>query len=144
LPSASVAQIIDQEYNLIEVLFEVCWSRNNPKIMSPWPVLLRAATLVFSIVHALASPFGNENAQDPADGLLLNLTQNVGDDGLYPRAEPFFYLRVMPLGASITMGAGSTDGNGYRKHIRDQLRYGKTAFWFKARPMLYIFTFSRI
>lgn len=34
-----------------------------------------------------------------------------------------FYLRIMPLGASITQGIASTDGNGYRKHIRDQLRY---------------------
>lgn len=34
-----------------------------------------------------------------------------------------FYLRIMPLGASITQGAKSTDNNGYRKHIRDQLRY---------------------
>jgi hypothetical protein len=34
-----------------------------------------------------------------------------------------FYLRIMPLGASITQGIASTDANGYRKHIRDQLRY---------------------
>jgi len=34
-----------------------------------------------------------------------------------------FLLRIMPLGASITMGYKSTDGNGYREHIRQQLRY---------------------
>ncbi|KAK3299621.1 PLC-like phosphodiesterase [Chaetomium fimeti] len=34
-----------------------------------------------------------------------------------------FYLRIPPLGASITWGQGSTDGNGYRKHLRDQLRF---------------------
>ncbi|OQD76622.1 hypothetical protein PENDEC_c004G00696 [Penicillium decumbens] len=34
-----------------------------------------------------------------------------------------FLLRIMPLGASITMGYKSTDGNGYREHIREQLRY---------------------
>jgi hypothetical protein len=27
----------------------------------------------------------------------------------------------MPLGASITYGVGSTDGNGYRKYVRDHL-----------------------
>ncbi|PGH28257.1 hypothetical protein AJ80_00148 [Polytolypa hystricis UAMH7299] len=30
-------------------------------------------------------------------------------------------LRTMPLGASITYGTKSSDGNGYRKHLRDQL-----------------------
>ncbi|KAJ5147506.1 hypothetical protein N7526_000858 [Penicillium atrosanguineum] len=34
-----------------------------------------------------------------------------------------FLLRIMPLGASITLGYKSTDGNGYREHIRQQLRY---------------------
>lgn len=36
-----------------------------------------------------------------------------------------FYLRIMPLGASITKGeptAPGTNGNGYRKPLRDQLR----------------------
>ncbi|KAI0207034.1 carbohydrate esterase family 3 protein [Astrocystis sublimbata] len=31
------------------------------------------------------------------------------------------WLRVMPLGASITYGLRSPDGNGYRKYLRDQL-----------------------
>ena len=30
-------------------------------------------------------------------------------------------LRIMPLGASITMGFQSTDGNGYRKTLKDEL-----------------------
>jgi hypothetical protein len=29
----------------------------------------------------------------------------------------------MPLGASITVGYQSSDGNGYRKPLREQLRY---------------------
>jgi hypothetical protein len=29
----------------------------------------------------------------------------------------------MPLGASITVGYRSSDGNGYRKWLREQLRY---------------------
>ncbi|CAI7654636.1 unnamed protein product [Penicillium viridicatum] len=34
-----------------------------------------------------------------------------------------FPLRILPLGASITMGYKSKDGNGYRKWLRQQLRY---------------------
>lgn len=37
-----------------------------------------------------------------------------------------FYLRILPLGASITFGVDATEpntGNGYRKFLRDQLRY---------------------
>ncbi|KAL4787093.1 SGNH hydrolase-type esterase domain-containing protein [Aspergillus varians] len=40
-----------------------------------------------------------------------------------PRATKSFMLRVLPLGASITVGYKSTDGNGYRKPLREQLRY---------------------
>jgi hypothetical protein len=32
-------------------------------------------------------------------------------------------LRILPLGASITWGLFSEIGNGYRKPLRDQLRY---------------------
>ncbi|KAM0547807.1 hypothetical protein ACHAPJ_010269 [Fusarium lateritium] len=44
------------------------------------------------------------------------------ETGLSSRANDF-YLRVMPLGASITQGYLSTDNNGYRKWLRSQLRY---------------------
>jgi hypothetical protein len=47
-----------------------------------------------------------------------NSTYDVGK-----RATKPFYLRVMPLGASITQGYDSTDGNGYRKWLREELRY---------------------
>ncbi|KAJ5555374.1 hypothetical protein N7461_003844 [Penicillium sp. DV-2018c] len=36
--------------------------------------------------------------------------------------KPFF-LRILPFGASITVGYKSPDGNGYREWIRQQLRY---------------------
>ncbi|KAL4902699.1 SGNH hydrolase-type esterase domain-containing protein [Aspergillus multicolor] len=44
---------------------------------------------------------------------------------IVPRANTTkpFLLRVMPLGASITVGYRSSDGNGYRKALREQLRY---------------------
>ncbi len=31
------------------------------------------------------------------------------------------WLRILPLGASITYGLTSSDGNGYRKFLRDQI-----------------------
>ncbi|KAI0474288.1 carbohydrate esterase family 3 protein [Xylaria cf. heliscus] len=35
------------------------------------------------------------------------------------------WLRILPLGASITYGVTSSDGNGYRKYLRDQIvNYG--------------------
>jgi hypothetical protein len=46
-----------------------------------------------------------------------------GNSTLQSRAAKDFYLRIMPLGASITEGTGSTDGNGYRKWLRQQLRW---------------------
>ncbi|KAL4894245.1 SGNH hydrolase-type esterase domain-containing protein [Aspergillus ambiguus] len=43
--------------------------------------------------------------------------------GLKSRDMKPFSLRIMPLGASITEGYGSTDGNGYREYLWRQLRY---------------------
>ena len=117
------------ESNLFEVLFKVCWDSEqskNSEIMAPWSFLLRGATLVFSLVVTVAS-LGSGDANNPNDSLLFNLTQINGDAGLRTRAAKDFYLRIMPLGASITSGVGSSDGNGYRKNIRDELRYGRTA-----------------
>jgi hypothetical protein len=42
---------------------------------------------------------------------------------LQKRDNGTFLLRIMPLGASITLGYGSTDHNGYRKPLRQLLRY---------------------
>ena len=42
---------------------------------------------------------------------------------LTPRDGKPFTLRIMPLGASITYGYQSTDGNGYRRWLRQQLRH---------------------
>ncbi|KJK61604.1 GDSL-like Lipase/Acylhydrolase family protein [Aspergillus parasiticus SU-1] len=42
---------------------------------------------------------------------------------LTPRDEKPFTLRIMPLGASITYGYQSTDGNGYRRWLCQQLRH---------------------
>lgn len=42
-------------------------------------------------------------------------------DASAPSADKVL-VRAMPLGASITYGYKSTDGNGYRKDLRDKLR----------------------
>ncbi len=63
-----------------------------------------------TVVAETRSPGANTNPNDIA---FANLTRRAGN----------FYLRVMPLGASITEGVASADGNGYRKWIRDALRF---------------------
>lgn len=52
-----------------------------------------------------------------------NLGIGEGSSALQKRDNGTFLLRIMPLGASITNGYGSTDHNGYRKALRQQLRY---------------------
>ncbi|KAJ6178216.1 hypothetical protein N7519_008677 [Penicillium mononematosum] len=52
-----------------------------------------------------------------------NLLSSDDVSALQSRDTKPFPLRVLPLGASITMGYKSADGNGYRKWLRQQLRY---------------------
>ncbi|CEL02278.1 hypothetical protein ASPCAL03450 [Aspergillus calidoustus] len=52
-----------------------------------------------------------------------NAVATTNSDSLAARDSKPFLLRVMPLGASITVGYQSSDGNGYRKPLREQLRY---------------------
>ncbi|CAG8927135.1 unnamed protein product [Penicillium salamii] len=50
--------------------------------------------------------------------------KDVGTEvSIEARGTKPFMLRIMPLGASITQGYKSADGNGYRKWLRQQLRY---------------------
>ncbi|KAL4961558.1 SGNH/GDSL hydrolase family protein [Aspergillus stella-maris] len=78
--------------------------------LSRFVILLTFLTL--SLPTVFASPFPPNIPS--ADNVSLQHT---------PRASKPFLLRVMPLGASITVGYRSTDGNGYRKYLREQLRY---------------------
>jgi hypothetical protein len=55
---------------------------------------------------------GNDDVSDGEDST-----------GLATRDAKDFYLRIMPLGASITEGVESSDQNGYRKLLRQQLRW---------------------
>lgn len=113
--------------------------------------LLRGLALVLLAQHAVSqdwdgpSPFTDEVAPDVtvADGWNSSFPQfeaieskypaliggtdggNAGEDAsrLTPRAAKDFYLRVMPLGASIVQGVQSSDNNGFRKLLRQQLRW---------------------
>jgi len=84
------------------------------------------------------TPAGNKpvteypaNESDHFEVLPSNVTNggpdiggNSGNDtNTFSKRAEDFYLRILPLGASITQGIGSTDGNGYRKHLRDYLRF---------------------
>ncbi|KAI2620283.1 carbohydrate esterase family 3 protein [Hypomontagnella submonticulosa] len=69
-------------------------------------------------------------ASQAANGLALPKPKALVNNGLLPRdtdaaeAAGFAHnlpLRIMPLGASITYGYGSSDKNGYRKILRDML-----------------------
>jgi hypothetical protein len=42
---------------------------------------------------------------------------------LKTREAKDFYLRILPLGASIVQGIASSDENGFRKYLRQQLRW---------------------
>jgi hypothetical protein len=116
------------------------WVPNNAHVVvsTLLGISLCTHTLASSQSDGL-SPYGNGHAPDVIDVTAVNhqthdyvdLDQNDFDNrtvtdqtlGLDRRAAKDFYLRVMPLGASITQGYKSSDGNGYRKWLRAQLRY---------------------
>jgi hypothetical protein len=78
-------------------------------------ILLLIITGFFSLVCSAlpvneALPSVLDNQEEYASSLALRDTE-------------YFTLRIMPLGASITQGYLSSDNNGYRKVLREQLRY---------------------
>ena len=100
--------------------------------MIPRACLLRTALWAAAVSLIAAAPTDSRST--------IQSTQNAGDvvsEQTYvpeplsanltysdvTRRAGNFYLRVMPLGASITEGVASSDGNGYRKWLRDTLRY---------------------
>ena len=114
-------------------------------IFSCYSASILAQELVSAFGHADGvSPYGDGFAPDVV-AVELASDSNNPDLDIYPtpdltefvnatnttdealdlgrRAAKDFYLRVMPLGASITQGQGSSDGNGYRKWLRSQLRW---------------------
>ncbi|KAL3431652.1 SGNH hydrolase-type esterase domain-containing protein [Aspergillus tetrazonus] len=76
--------------------------------------------LTFLTTASAASAAPALSTASPAE---VTQQQHEDEHDLQPRATKPFLLRVMPLGASITVGYMSSDGNGYRKYLREQLRY---------------------
>ncbi|KAG4424355.1 hypothetical protein IFR04_002596, partial [Cadophora malorum] len=67
---------------------------------------------------------GNSSYPPQVTGVVDGFGNNASDIGtLKARDAKDFYLRIMPLGASITEGVASSNGNGYRKWLRQQLRW---------------------
>jgi hypothetical protein len=70
-----------------------------------------------SLAPSIENPVRNSSSQASVTN------SSAQESNLAGRAAHDFYLRVMPLGASITQGQESTDQNGYRKWLRSQLRW---------------------
>lgn len=80
----------------------------------------------YGLLPLLVSQLLQPSAAYPSSANLID--EEYG--GVYRRAKAQdFYLRIMPLGASITAGdpaaPGDNEKNGYRKYLRDQLRFNK-------------------
>ncbi|KAL3708913.1 hypothetical protein TMatcc_002701 [Talaromyces marneffei ATCC 18224] len=75
--------------------------------------------IIANLLLLACSAFPVNEASSP----LFTTTDGNDDSLLAPRDTEYFTLRVMPLGASITQGYLSSDNNGYRKVLREQLRY---------------------
>ncbi|KAI0006972.1 SGNH hydrolase-type esterase domain-containing protein [Xylariaceae sp. FL0662B] len=76
---------------------------------------LIAYSNIQSLVHAASIGY-HVSAPDERRGILPAAIDMASRD-----TQPF-YLRILPLGASITWGLLSSDGNGYRGPLREQLR----------------------
>lgn len=70
---------------------------------------------------ALLSPLTLARTLAPSGGVFLT----ARDDNRTAESQNAekFLLKILPLGASITLGYKSSDGNGYREWLRQQLRY---------------------
>lgn len=82
-------------------------------------MIIRTYSLTIQPGLALPTPEGASSV----DRTLLSRDDD-GSSIITSRARGFadgMALRIMPLGASITYGYGSTDKNGYRKDLRDRL-----------------------
>lgn len=70
---------------------------------------------IICVVPAIAVPVSLDR-EDNFQKFAVNISSKSLGDGIP--------LRPMPLGASITYGQGSTDGNGYREHLRSAITDG--------------------
>ncbi|KAJ5175389.1 CAZyme family CE3 [Penicillium canariense] len=84
-----------------------------------WVVQFCLVWLAFPRTFVTAEPFPIDavsRSTGPRPEIKSVSTLQTRDNGT-------FLLRILPLGASITLGYQSTDHNGYRKVLRQQLRY---------------------
>ncbi|KAJ5586528.1 CAZyme family CE3 [Penicillium hetheringtonii] len=87
---------------------------------------MRQPTPIYWVVQVcllwltILSPFSLASAISPPIEASLTTREDSSSGSQY---DEKFVLRVLPLGASITLGYKSTDGNGYRDWIRQQLRW---------------------
>jgi hypothetical protein len=90
--------------------------RQSPPIHWVVQACLIWLTLLSASVAASLPNYSNDLSSATADGSTDIAT-------IQARGTKPFMLRILPLGASITQGYKSKDGNGYRKWLRQQLRY---------------------
>jgi lysophospholipase L1-like esterase len=84
------------------------------------------------LVFSLLSPAYSSSFAINTHEFNVTVPDSTDDAAWQPLLEPLrprqgaakpFTLRIMPLGASITAGVGTDPQNGYRKPLRDQLRW---------------------
>ena len=80
--------------------------------------MLRGIYLILVALISLLALVGAQHA-------LPAMVARRDDDPIVP-GHSNFPLRILPLGASITWGQKSSDGNGYRGHLRDMLQMRDT------------------
>jgi hypothetical protein len=91
--------------------------------------LLQSAVAAWTLLasSSMAMPHGGHIREDelvPSHNLTGAVSYvDVHPDLLRRQTAGSVPLRILPLGASIVYGYGSSDQNGFRKKLRDQLRY---------------------
>lgn len=91
------------------------------------PLAFLFLTLLSLVPVANCIPYGSDifavqayNASGPGNNYLSGSFEKRY---LQKKDDKPFELKILPLGASITWGLLSESGNGYRKPLRDQLRF---------------------
>ncbi|KAJ5701710.1 hypothetical protein N7488_009258 [Penicillium malachiteum] len=91
--------------------------RSSISINSAAQAYMLCLGLFSPLISAISVPVDHiPNLASPTNHDITTLRHRSTDNST-------FLLRLMPLGASITNGYLSTDGNGYRDWIRQELRY---------------------
>ncbi|MCJ1262337.1 hypothetical protein MMC22_002207 [Lobaria immixta] len=81
-----------------------------------------------NILGAAATVNSLLNTWYSGSGITLDNSLSTGSKQRRTDVAPGIELRIMPLGASITYGTGSSDGNGYRLPLAEKLAGTKLRF----------------